>query len=99
MRPAALLLLSVGLAFTGPDLQPPSTDLRLTWEKNILTLRSPRMPGEKLEIWYLEAFCKRGSTRREWRQTTIPHQTRLLRADADGRALGPSSSGDGVSTG
>lgn len=63
------------------------SDLTLQWEKNILKISSPRMPGGHLEIWYLEAFCRRGSTDREWRKTVIPHETRLVRAQAGGKEL------------
>ena len=36
---------------------------------------------------YIEAYCRPGSTRRDWRQTVIGHRTRLLAADADGKRL------------
>ncbi|HTL15868.1 MAG TPA: hypothetical protein VL793_01455 [Patescibacteria group bacterium] len=39
-----------------------------------------RLPGGKLEILYLEAFCRSGATGREWRQTTLPHKTTLVQA-------------------
>ena len=39
------------------------------------------MPGGKMDILYLEAFCKTGSTKRIWEQTTIPHKTQLVSAD------------------
>ena len=41
------------------------------------------MPGGTLKIWYLEAFCRSGSTDLNWNQTTIPHQTTLLSQDLD----------------
>lgn len=40
-----------------------------------------------MDIWYLEAFCREGSTKQDWGKTTIPHKTRLLEADADGKRL------------
>lgn len=61
--------------------------LRLAWRKNILTVSSPRLPGGKVEIWYLEAFCRSGSTNRDWRETVIPHRTEMIAADADGRRI------------
>lgn len=61
--------------------------LRVAWEKNILTISSPRIPGGKVEIWYLEAFCRSRSTDREWGKTVIPHKTTKLDADADGKRL------------
>jgi hypothetical protein len=35
----------------------------------------------------MEAFCRSGSTRRPWNQTTIPHKTELIQADEAGRHL------------
>jgi len=40
-----------------------------------------------VDTWYLEAFCRSGSTHRDWHQTTIPHQTDLLSADKGGKRL------------
>ena len=37
--------------------------------------------------WYLEAFCRSGSTRRDWQLTTIPHKTELTFASKDRRHL------------
>jgi len=36
---------------------------------------------------YLEAFCRSGSTHRDWHQTVIPHQTRLARVVTPGKHL------------
>jgi hypothetical protein len=62
----------------------PATSIR--WEKNYLTIRNPRMPGE-VEINYLEAFCRPGSTDRDWNETVIPHTTKLIEATPDGRRI------------
>ncbi|MGQ9648604.1 MAG: hypothetical protein ACUVXJ_00655 [Phycisphaerae bacterium] len=62
--------------------------LRVDWQKgerDILTIRSDRLPGGKVETWYLEAFCRRGSTDRDWSQTTIPFESHLVAADPGGR--------------
>ena len=77
---ASLILLAAGKT-------PAADALTLSWTNNLLTVSGPHLPGQKLDIWYLEAFCRRGSTRRDWRQTTLPHQTKLLSADPAGRAL------------
>src|SRR5437588_5661537 len=34
----------------------------LHWTDNLLSIVSPQLPGGKLEILYLEAFCRKGST-------------------------------------
>jgi hypothetical protein len=38
-------------------------------------------------VWYLEAFCRPGSTDREWDRTVIPHTTRLVESTPDGRLI------------
>jgi hypothetical protein len=61
--------------------------LRISWTNNLLTVAAPDLPGKTLDIWYLEAFCRKGSTHQDWDKTTIPHKTTLLEADADGKRL------------
>src|SRR6266516_1473137 len=61
--------------------------LSIAWTNNMLSVSGPSIPGGKVDIWYLEAFCRGGSTRRDWRQTTIPHKTELLSADPKGKRL------------
>jgi len=61
--------------------------IHLRWEKNYLTISSPRLPGREMKVLYIEAYCRSGSTNRKWEQTTIGHSTRLVSADPDGRRL------------
>jgi len=61
--------------------------LRVAWTNNMLTVSATNMPGGKVDTWYLEAFCRSGSRSRDWHQTTIPHKTELVKADADGKRL------------
>jgi hypothetical protein len=63
----------------------PDQGLRISWAKDMLTISSSKIPGGKVEVWYLEAFCRRGSTNRDWNQTTIPFQTTLIDQDPAGR--------------
>ncbi|HMJ88918.1 MAG TPA: hypothetical protein VK530_03835 [Candidatus Acidoferrum sp.] len=56
--------------------------LTLSWTNNLLTIAGSELPGNKLEVWYLEAFCRRGSTKRDWRETTFLHKTELLASDS-----------------
>ncbi|HAB16158.1 MAG TPA: hypothetical protein DCE44_06885 [Verrucomicrobiales bacterium] len=60
---------------------------RLSWTNNLLTVRDPRLPGGRLEIWYLEAFCRAGGHERKWSETTVPHRTELVSTAPDGSAL------------
>jgi hypothetical protein len=62
-------------------------DFRLVWKENILTIRGRNVPGEELEILYIEAYCREGSTDRDWAETTIGHKTELVRSAEDGRSL------------
>jgi len=63
----------------GADSSSPA--LSLAWTNNLLTISGPNLPGGPLEIWYLEAFCRKGATDRDWNKTTLPHKTRLISAE------------------
>ena len=63
------------------------TGLGITWTNNMLSVSRTDIPGGKIDIWYLEAFCRSGSTRRDWRQTTIPHKTEVVSADKKGKRI------------
>ena len=84
--PVVLLFLLGAFACGLRDTQA-AEPLTIGWTNNMLTIRAPNLPGEKLEIWYLEAFCRSGSTHRDWAKTTIPHKTVLLEADPVGQRL------------
>jgi len=60
--------------------------LTIAWEKSFLTVRGD-FPGGELKTLYLEAYCRPGSTDREWRETVIPHQAQLVEASADGKVI------------
>jgi hypothetical protein len=77
---AALLLagMIVGGVPMSKETNSAKDAVRVDWQDNRLTLLSPRLPGGKVETWYLEAFCRRGSTHRKWEETTIPHKTERL---------------------
>jgi hypothetical protein len=69
------------------SISAPAEPLKISWTNNLLTVSDPRLPEGKLEIWYLEAFCRSGAWNRDWRQTTLPHKTTLVRADPDHHEL------------
>jgi hypothetical protein len=60
--------------------------LTLAWEKNYLTVRG-EIPGETVTIMYLEAYCRPGSTDRDWSETVIPHKTELTSQASDGKRI------------
>jgi hypothetical protein len=56
--------------------------LAVAWDKNYLTIRGDFSGGE-IRIHYLEAYCRPGSTDRDWRQTVIPHSAEKLDSDRE----------------
>lgn len=85
-REATALLLSLFCAtplFAAED--PPLT---LTWDKNILMIRGDALPGGEMEVWYIEAYCRAGSTDADWREhTVIGHTTELVERSEDGTVI------------
>ena len=57
--------------------------IEVSWTNNLLTVSGANLPGGKMEVWYLEAFCRSGAHERDWRQTTLPHKTVLLTNDGN----------------
>lgn len=64
----------------------PGQPLSIAWEKNYLTIGGD-FPGSELKILYLEAYCRPGSTDRDWGETVIPHRAELVSKSADGRTI------------
>ena len=60
--------------------------LALAWDKNFLTIRGD-FPGEEIRIMYLEAYCRPGSTDRDWGQTVIKHEAKLVSISDSGRII------------
>jgi hypothetical protein len=54
-----------------------SEPLALDWADRMLTIRGPRLPSGAVKVWYLEAYCRSGSTDRDWKETVIPHKSVL----------------------
>jgi hypothetical protein len=61
--------------------------LTLAWQTNVLKITGDKLPGDTLNVWWLETFSRRGSTKRPWNETTIPHTTELVSADPKGQWL------------
>src|SRR5216683_7870358 len=55
--------------------------LTLSWADNYLTIRGPKLPKEGIRVHYLEAYCRPGSTDRDWAETVIKHKTELVSAN------------------
>lgn len=69
--------------------------MKITWQDDILTITSDRMPCRKIDVLYLEAFCRRGSTHRAWEETIIPFTSEPVDSSPDGRSLALRSIVDG----
>jgi hypothetical protein len=63
-----------------------TSPLTIRWADNFLTIRGDRLPGD-IRINYLEAYCRPGSTDRDWGQTVIGHKAELVTASDDGRKI------------
>jgi hypothetical protein len=61
--------------------------LTLRWDKNFLHIRGDQIPGGEIAILYLEAYCRPGSTDRDWRETVIGHTTEKISAREDGSVI------------
>lgn len=61
--------------------------LRLSWENRMLTIRGEAIPGGELPVWYIEAYCRPGSTDRDWHETVIPHKSTLGKQTTNGERI------------
>jgi hypothetical protein len=79
----------VSLAPTSPARagEPAERTLTVSWQDNFLGVRGEHVPGGEIRTWYIEAFCRPGSTDREWGETVIPHQTELVSTSDEGREI------------
>lgn len=80
-----LLLVScfVGIARAN---EPENLGLTIAWERGYLTI-SGAGAGRKIRVHYLEAYCRPGSTDRDWNETVIGHKTHIIDASSDRRRL------------
>lgn len=60
--------------------------LRIQWERNYLTIEGEAIAGP-VRIHYLEAYCRPGSTDRDWGQTVIKHRAELVSTGETGRVI------------
>ena len=95
--PIAVLPIAAGIqiaaacvtAAAAPPAPAPSAGspgLAVEWQDDFLVI-SGDFPGDEVRIHYLEAYCRAGSTDRDWGETVIPHQAELLAHSEHGRRL------------
>lgn len=90
------VVMAVG-SFGGSEAAPAGERLKLSWLDNLLKIQGPNVPGGHVEVWYFEAYCRPGSSDRDWRETVIGHTTRLrFRADDGSRIKLSCKLNDGV---
>jgi hypothetical protein len=63
-----------------PEAAKPAA-LSITWKDRMLTLRGRDLAGGEIVTNYLEAYCRAGSTDRDWSETVISHKAQLLSAE------------------
>lgn len=76
----------MGIAASLAADDPPAT-LSIHWDKNYLRICDAQHPDTDIEIHYLEAYCRPGSTDREWGQTVIGHTTERTSASPNGPVI------------
>jgi hypothetical protein len=88
MRAILFVLVAAGVSSPSfaDDAQQASPRLRAVWEKNYLTISGENLPGP-IRVNYLEAYCRAGSTDRDWGETVIKHQAELVSVSDDGRLI------------
>ncbi|MFV2068778.1 MAG: hypothetical protein ACC645_17540 [Pirellulales bacterium] len=64
--------------------EPAGSPLSVAWKDGFLSIRGS-FPGGEVRICYLEAYCRAGSTDRDWSETVIGHKSRLVAASPDGK--------------
>ncbi len=64
------------------------TKLTLSREKNMLYIHGDHIPGGKIPIYYLEAYCRADSTDADWvKHTVIKHETQTISMNKDHTVL------------
>lgn len=65
------------------QIDPGSAGLTISWSKRFLEVKAPATPSGPIRTHYLEAYCRPVSTDRDWNETVISHESRLVSASAD----------------
>jgi len=83
-----LLLFVLSGCFVGAARgdEPQIPGLTIAWEEGFLTI-SGAFTGSDIRVHYLEAYCRAGSTDRDWNETVIGHKTEIVDASSDRRRL------------
>jgi hypothetical protein len=82
----ALLAMSVCITAAARGNQDAALGLTIDWSEGYLTIHGD-FPGIEIPILYLEAYCRAGSTDRDWGETVIGHQSEVVDADDAGKRI------------
>jgi hypothetical protein len=82
----SLVVVAGCLAVAANGQNPNGPGLSITWADGYLTIRGD-FPGGEIRILYLEAYCRPGSTDRDWNETVIGHTTDVMDSAMDYRSL------------
>ena len=79
MNCRAILILSIAVSTASAALvAAESPVLRLSWERDILTIAGDHLPGKTMKILYIEAYCRPNSQTTDWAtHTVVGHRTEL----------------------
>jgi hypothetical protein len=77
----AFVVVSLATSAAYAQADEKSKPLAIHWKDNYLTIAGPHIPGGDVQVLYLEAYCRPGSTDRDWNQTVIGHKTELISAE------------------
>jgi hypothetical protein len=80
IRITRFLILILFVILISPAASAAPQPLQLSWTNSMLAISAPWLPGEKIDVWHMEAFCRSGSTKREWNETVVSHKTELVSA-------------------
>ena len=85
MNRKILFIMSVALMIALSSLMAGgSPALRLSWERNILTIAGNQLPGKEMKILYMEAYCRPNSQTTDWlANTVIGHKTEVISINPD----------------
>ena len=75
----ATLINPLDAAEQDPVVKQSGPRLTLSREKNMLYIHGDHIPGGKIPIYYLEAYCRANSTDADWvKHTVVKHETQTL---------------------
>ncbi|HEX3871943.1 MAG TPA: hypothetical protein VHV77_15970 [Pirellulales bacterium] len=80
MHRVSMVYIALLLLVTAAVNATEAASLSIAWDKKYLTISGPSVPGDSVRVHYLEAYCRPGSTDRDWKETVIPHESQLLEA-------------------